>query len=58
MTETLGSSDQTQVQTMIAEIIENLEVTKACLRTAEVDAFKAKELNWAALGDDGVTVDF
>ena len=24
----------------------------------EVDAFKAKELNWAALGDDGVTVDF
>jgi len=38
MTETLGSNDQTQVQTMIAEIIENLEVTKACLRTAEVDA--------------------
>ena len=35
MTETLGSNDQTQVQTMIAEIIENLEVTKACLRTAE-----------------------
>jgi len=23
----------------------------------EVDAFKAKELNWAALGDDGVTVE-
>jgi len=38
MTETLGSNDQTQAQTMIAEIIENLEVTKACLRTAEVDA--------------------
>ena len=38
LTETLGSNDQTQVQTMIAEIIENLEVTKACLRTAEVDA--------------------
>ena len=24
---------------------------------SEVDAFKAKELNWAALGDDGVTVE-
>ncbi len=39
MTQTLGSSEQPQVQQMIAEIIENLEVTKACLRTAEVDAF-------------------
>jgi 4-hydroxyphenylacetate 3-monooxygenase len=38
MTETLGSNDSTEVQTLIAEIIENLEVTKACLRTAEVDA--------------------
>jgi 4-hydroxyphenylacetate 3-monooxygenase len=38
MTETLGSNDSTQVQTMIAEIIENLEVTRSCLRAAEVDA--------------------
>ena len=38
MTETLGSNDQTQAQTMIAEIIENLEVTRSCLRAAEVDA--------------------
>ena len=38
MTETLGSSTQQQVQQMIAEIIENLEVTKACLRAAEADA--------------------
>ena len=38
MTETLGSNESTQVQTMIAEIIENLEVTRSCLRTAEVDA--------------------
>ncbi len=38
MTETLGSSEQPQVQGMIAEIIENLEVTKSCLRAAEVDA--------------------
>ena len=38
MVETLGSGQQPQVQQMIAEIIENLEVTKACLRAAEVDA--------------------
>ena len=38
MTETLGSNESTQVQTMIAEIIENLEVTRSCLRAAEVDA--------------------
>jgi len=38
MTETLGSSEQPQVKGMIAEIIENLEVTKACLRAAEADA--------------------
>ena len=38
MTETLGSSGQQQVQQMTAEIIENLEVTKACLRAAEADA--------------------
>ena len=35
---TLGSGQLPQVQQMLAEIIENLEVTKACLRTAEVDA--------------------
>lgn len=38
MVTTLGSSQQPQVQQMVAEIIENLEVTKACLRAAEVDA--------------------
>ena len=38
MTETLGSSQQPQAQQMIAEIIENLEVTKACLKAAEADA--------------------
>ena len=38
MTETLGTNESTQVQTMIAEIIENLEVTRSCLRAAEVDA--------------------
>ena len=38
MTETLGSSGKQQVQQMIAEIIETLEITKACLRAAEVDA--------------------
>ena len=38
MTETLGSNDSAQVQTMIAEIIENLEVTRSCLRASEVDA--------------------
>jgi 4-hydroxyphenylacetate 3-monooxygenase len=38
MAQTLGSSQQPQVQQMLAEIIENLEVTKACLRAAEADA--------------------
>ena len=38
MAYTLGSSQLPQVQQMIAEIIENLEVTKACLRAAEADA--------------------
>ena len=38
MVQTLGSCQLPQVQQMLAEIIENLEVTKACLRTAEVDA--------------------
>ena len=38
MVETLGSGQLPQVKQMLAEIIENLEVTKACLRAAEVDA--------------------
>ena len=38
MVETLGSGQQPQVQQLMAEIIENLEVTKACLRAAEADA--------------------
>ena len=38
MVRTLGSGQLPQVQQMVAEIIENLEITKACLRTAEVDA--------------------
>ena len=38
MVQTLGSSQQPQVQQMTAELIENLEVTKACLRAAEADA--------------------
>ena len=39
MVHTLGSDQNPQVQQMVAEIIENLEVTKACLRAAEADAF-------------------
>ena len=35
---TLGSGQIPQVRQMIAEVIENLEVTKACLRAAEADA--------------------
>ena len=38
MVKTLGSSEQPEVQGMMAEIIENLEITKALLRAAEVDA--------------------
>jgi 4-hydroxyphenylacetate 3-monooxygenase len=38
MTQTLGSTQLPQVQQMMAEIMENLEVTKACLRAAEADA--------------------
>jgi len=38
MVQTLGSGQLPHVQQMIAEIIENLEVTKACLRAAEADA--------------------
>jgi 4-hydroxyphenylacetate 3-monooxygenase len=38
MVQTLGSGQQSQVQQRLAEIIENLEVTKACLRAAEADA--------------------
>ncbi len=39
MVRTLGSGQNPHVQQMTAEIIENLEVTKACLRAAEADAF-------------------
>ena len=38
MAQTLGSGQNPQVQQMMAEIIENMEVTKACLRAAEADA--------------------
>ena len=38
MVRTLGSRELPQVQQMMAEVIENLEVTKACLRAAEADA--------------------
>ena len=38
MVETLGSGDQAHVQERIAEMIMNLEVIRALLRTAEVDA--------------------
>jgi 4-hydroxyphenylacetate 3-monooxygenase len=40
MVETLGSGQLPHVQEMMAEVIENLEVTKACLRAAEADAAK------------------
>src|SRR5918992_4045917 len=38
MVHTLGSGQLPKVQQMMAEIIENLEVMKACLRAAEADA--------------------
>jgi 4-hydroxyphenylacetate 3-monooxygenase len=38
MVQTLGSGQVPHVQQMLAEIIENLELTKACLRAAEADA--------------------
>ena len=38
MVRALGSGQIPQVQEMMSEIIENLEVTKACLRAAEADA--------------------
>src|SRR5919197_389562 len=38
MVQTLGSSQVPHVQEMLAELIENLEITKACLRAAAVDA--------------------
>src|SRR5919106_6882346 len=38
MVKTLGSGQISQVQQLVAEVIENLEVTKACLRAAEADA--------------------
>jgi len=36
--DTLGSRELPQTREMLAELIENLEVTKACLRAAEADA--------------------
>ena len=38
MTETLGSQGNAQVQTLIAELIENLEIAKALLASAEANA--------------------
>lgn len=38
MTDALGSSKLPHINQMVAEVIENLEITKACLRAAEVDA--------------------
>jgi 4-hydroxyphenylacetate 3-monooxygenase len=38
MVSTLGSGQLTQVQEMMADIIEHLELMKACLRAAEADA--------------------
>ena len=38
MVETLGSGEQAHVQERIAEMVMNLEIIKALLRTAEVDA--------------------
>jgi 4-hydroxyphenylacetate 3-monooxygenase len=38
MTRALGSGGSPHVRQMLAEIIENLQVTKACLRAAEADA--------------------
>ena len=38
MVRTLGSGGNPQGQSMLAEIIENLQMTKACLRAAEADA--------------------
>ncbi len=39
MQQTLGSTQQPQILQMTAEIIENLETTKALLRAAEADSF-------------------
>ncbi len=38
MVHTLGSGELTHVQQMVAELIENLEILKACLRAGEADA--------------------
>ena len=38
MVQTLGSGELPQTREMLAELIENLEVTRACLRAAEADA--------------------
>ena len=47
MARTLGSTQLPQVQQMMAEIIENLVVTKACLRASEADA---KLDQWGVMG--------
>ena len=47
MARTLGSTQLPQVQQMMAEIIENLEITKACLRASEADA---KVDQWGVMG--------
>lgn len=51
MTQTLGSAQLPQVQQMTAEIIENLEVTKAFLRAAEADA---KIDEWGVMSPAGM----
>jgi 4-hydroxyphenylacetate 3-monooxygenase len=38
MVRTLGSGELPQTRELLAELIENLEITKACLRAAEADA--------------------
>jgi 4-hydroxyphenylacetate 3-monooxygenase len=47
MARTLGSTQLPQVQQMMAEIIENLVITKACLRASEADA---KLDQWGVMG--------
>ena len=47
MVHTLDSGQLPQVQQMMAEVIENLEITKACLRAAEADA---KVDQWGVMG--------
>ena len=47
MARTLGSTQLPQVQQIMAEIIENLVITKACLRASEADA---KVDQWGVMG--------